>query len=67
MLKGNFGFRNIHLTIEVVTNLKDKWVTESSHRTVHATGMYIHLQLKKYSTYFSLLFSIRQIYTIEML
>lgn len=67
MLKGNFGFRNIHLTIEVVANLKDKWVTESSHRTVHATGMHIHLQLKKYSTYFSLLFSIRQIYTIEML
>ena len=67
MLKSNFWFRNTHLTSEVVVNIKDKWVIESSHRTIHATGMYIHLKIKKYGAHFSLLFSVRQIYTIETL
>ena len=67
MLKGNFWLRDTHLTTEVVVNIKDKWVIESSHRNIHATGMYIHLKIKKYSAHFSLLFSFRQIYTIEIL
>lgn len=66
MWKGNFCLRNIHLTTEVVVNLKEKWVLESSHRTVHATGMYIHLKIKKHSAYFYF-FTIRKINTIEML
>lgn len=44
-------------------NLKDNQVAEPFLRPlVHATGMYIFLMTKKYHSYFSLLFSIRQIY-----
>lgn len=51
----------------MVVNLKGKRVVEPLCRIAHATGMYIYLKIEKYSAYFLKLFSVRQIYVIEML